>query len=164
MLILKRNFILHVLNVVKCTLKSGTGTQSYKGGWVNNRPISVMFFVWTLYLMLTATSDIKCSSTSSTVFPRVTPESPTVACLLEPATFRPCTWFPYIHFHVKENSKRNHMAAKLANHLSGNLTFDVGSRADNWLQSTQSALRCQHRMSNRPQTLTGYTGSQTHDD
>ena len=30
MLILKRNFILHVLNVVKCTLKSGTATQSYK--------------------------------------------------------------------------------------------------------------------------------------
>ena len=32
MLILKRNFILHVLNVVKCTLKSGTRTQSYKQG------------------------------------------------------------------------------------------------------------------------------------
>ena len=32
MLILKRNFIRHVLNVVKCTLKSGAGTQSCKGG------------------------------------------------------------------------------------------------------------------------------------
>ena len=37
--------------------------------WLSQkRPISVMFFVWTLYLMLTATSDIRCSSTSSSVF------------------------------------------------------------------------------------------------
>ena len=31
MLILKRTFILHVLNVVKYTSKSGTRTQSYRG-------------------------------------------------------------------------------------------------------------------------------------
>ena len=37
--------------------------------------------------------------------------------------------------------KRNHVAAKLANHFSGNLTFGVGSRAQNWLQSTQKCLR-----------------------
>ena len=35
MLILQRNFILYVLNVVKWTSKSGTGTQSYRGScWV----------------------------------------------------------------------------------------------------------------------------------
>ena len=68
MLILKRNFILHVLNVVKCTLKTGTRAQSYKGGCVKKRPISVIFFAWTLYLMSTATSDTRCSSMSSTVF------------------------------------------------------------------------------------------------
>ena len=37
MLILKRNFILHVLNVVKCTLKTGTRAQSYKGGCVKKK-------------------------------------------------------------------------------------------------------------------------------
>ena len=57
--------------------------------------------------------------------------------------------------------KRNHVAARLANHLYGNLTFGVGSRAHNWLQSTQSAWRCQHGMCNWPQTLTGYASSQT---
>ena len=55
MLILKRNFILHFLNEVKCTLKSGTGKKTLT----------------------------------------------------------------------------QHVAAKLANHLSGNLTFGVGSRAHN---------------------------------
>jgi len=37
--------------------------------WLSQeRPVSGMFFVWTLYLMLTATSDIRCSSMLSTVF------------------------------------------------------------------------------------------------
>ena len=37
LMILKRNFILHVLNVVKCTLKTGTRAQSYKGGCVKKK-------------------------------------------------------------------------------------------------------------------------------
>ena len=121
----------------------------------SKKPIYVMFFVWTLYLMLTATSDIRCSSMSSTVFWRVTPESPKVACLLEPATFRPCTWFQYIHFHVKENS----------NAISYLETWPLawGHARIIDFKVHKNAWRYQHGMCNWPQTLTGYAGSQTHD-
>ena len=120
--------------------------------WLSQkRPISVMFFVWTLYFMLTATSDIRCSSMSSTVMKsqsRISYGSLFASNYLIP-----------IHPLPRERKlKRSHVAAKLANHLSGNLTFGVGSRAHNWLQSTQKCLEVSTWVCNWPQTLTGYLG------
>jgi len=118
MLILKRNSICMERGPVKCTLKV---VESKK-------PIYVMFFVWTLYLMLAATSDIRCSSMSSAVF--------WIGSLFARVSNFSTLHLVPIHPLPRERKlKRNHVAAKLANHLSGNLTFGVGSRAHNWLQS-----------------------------
>ena len=40
---------------------------NYNSKLQRSLPMSVMFLVWTLYFMLTATRDIRCSSMSSTV-------------------------------------------------------------------------------------------------
>ena len=69
-----------------------------------------MFFVWTLYLMLTATSDIRCSSMSSTVFWRVTPVSGSYGSLFARASNSSTLHLIRIHPLPRERKlKRNHV-------------------------------------------------------
>ena len=124
MLIMKRNFILHVLNVVKCTLRSGTGTQSYKGGWVKKGQ-----FMWcslfgrciwcwqqqvTLGVLQRRPLYLKSHSRISygSLFARA-------------SNFSTLHLIPIHPLPRERKLKRNHVAAKLANHLSDMETWPL---------------------------------------
>ena len=93
----------------------------------------------------------------------------TVACLLVAAEVMMTLHLTPIYPLPRERQLNcNHVAAKLVNHLSGNLTFGMGRGVMRVFKltskCTKNGWRCQRGMCNWSQTLTGYAGCHIHDD